>query len=137
MDILLDTTTHDIKLTMVNGLLELTLTDGPAAVEQDWKIRMWTFKGEWFADQRIGVPYFQNILVKNPDLTLIGSIFRRVALSTTGIAAVLDLTMGFERVSRNLTVAIEVRLEDGIAGPDETFRFTFDELILPSYGVDE
>ncbi len=135
MDILLDTATHDIKLTTLNGQKNITLSAGEAGVAQDWKVRMWTFLGEWFLDQRVGVPYFENVLVKNPDLTLIESVFREVALSTSGIETVTDITLDFDPTVRQLEVSIAGTLESGIAGPDPSFAFTFNELILPQPGV--
>jgi len=71
------------------------------------------FKGEWFLDTRVGVPYYDSILIKNPDLVVIRSIFRNAILSTPGIANLDALTTAFDAASRKLTVEFTAIKEDG------------------------
>ena len=61
---------------------------GPEAVLQRVKVRFRFFLGEWFLDQRLGIPYYRDILIKNPDILLITTIFRRVLTTTPGVERV-------------------------------------------------
>jgi len=44
----------------------LTLTDGIEAIRQHLKVKFQIFLGEWFLDESVGVPYFQQIFVLHP-----------------------------------------------------------------------
>jgi len=46
------------------------------------RTRLNMYLGEWFADTRVGVPWFQRILVKNPDVRLVETIIRSIIVST-------------------------------------------------------
>lgn len=54
--------------------------------------RFLLFLGEWFLDTRIGVPYFQFLFVKNPDVALVRRMLRRVIESVGFLVETLDLT---------------------------------------------
>jgi hypothetical protein len=73
---------------------EITLATDDEEIVQELRTRLQFFKGEWFLDRRQGVPYFEEILVKRPNLPVIRAIFRDVIVGTNGIASVetLDLT---------------------------------------------
>lgn len=85
---------------------------GAEAVAQRVRVRFKWFLGEWFLDQRQGVPYYQDILIKNPDPILISFIFRRVLLSTPGVRSVASFNASLDRQSRTLTVDFEATLDD-------------------------
>lgn len=79
-------------------------------VTQRLRQRLRFFLAEWFLDARLGVPYFQRVFVANPDLPLLTSVFRKVILRTTGVAAVERLALKFDRRTRVLLVSFEARL---------------------------
>lgn len=58
--------------------------------------------GEWFRDVRIGVPYFQYVFVKNPNLLLIDSLFRKVLLSAPGVSSVTSVNLTYDPAARTL-----------------------------------
>jgi len=108
----------DLKLSTLDDDLDLTgeqlsIVDGDDAIVQHLLIRLRMFKGEWFLDTRVGVPYYDSILIKNPDLVVIRSIFRNAILSTPGIANLDALTTAFDAASRKLTVEFTAIKEDG------------------------
>jgi|SRR3990172_2625271 len=93
---------------------DLVLLDGTEAIAQHLAIRFRFFLGEWFLDQRIGMPFYQKILVKNPNLALVRSLFNRAALDTPGILSVEKLETNFNAGAR--TLALELRAT-GVDGP--------------------
>jgi len=61
MDILLSEETHDIVF--VNGATPITADVGDS-LKQRLKIKLLTFKGEWFLDTNYGTPYSNRFLEK-------------------------------------------------------------------------
>jgi hypothetical protein len=100
-----DTATNDI-------LVPVRLLRGPDAVIQRVKQRFPFFLGEWFLDKRLGVPYYEQILVKNPDVSVVTAIFRRVLEETPGVSRVVSMTARLDRAARELVTSFEALLED-------------------------
>jgi hypothetical protein len=96
---------------------------GAEAVAQRIRTRFRFFLGEWFLDQRLGMPYYSRFLVKNPDLVLITNTFRQALLDTPGVASVRAFTLDFDRPARILSMDFEAQLENGaiIVAQDEPF----------------
>lgn len=99
-DIQIDLSNGDIAL--VEG--DIILVDGPEAVAQNLRVRFQFFRSEWFLDTRLGVPYFTDILVKNPDPRRLDFIFRQVVAKTTGIAEIMSLTTVIDPARRELLI---------------------------------
>ena len=91
----------------------LNLATGEAAIEQNLRIRLRFFLEEWFLDLRQGIPYFREILIKNPNLLLVRSIFREAILGTTGISAVSDMTVTVNPTTRTLALGFVATMDTG------------------------
>lgn len=104
VDIKLDPVTHDLDLSSGG----LGLITGDEAVKQKLSIRLRFVLGEWFLDQRIGVPYFESVFVKNPDEGRIRDIFRQTVLTTPGVSDLRELlvTLGSDRILRVTFIAV-------------------------------
>lgn len=107
----------DLKLDDNNDLViednELVLLDGGDLVAQLLKEKLQTFQGEWFLDTSLGVPYFQDILKKQVDLSGIGNIFKDQILNTPGILGLTNFNLDYTENNRNLSLNFSVRSEDG------------------------
>ena len=53
---------------------EIVLVDGKEAILQDILQTLRTFLEEWFLDLSVGVPWLQQILVKNPNLNHVDAL---------------------------------------------------------------
>lgn len=91
------------------------LVAGAEAVAQRLGIRLRRWAGEWFLDQREGIPYVQSILRKGVDLPLVEALFRRCILETPGVASLASFSSELDRSVRRLSVSFEARLIDGSA----------------------
>jgi len=119
VDIALDSLTGDL---LVEGG-DLQILEGVDSIEQHVAIRLQFFQGEWFLDTRIGIPYFTNILVKNPDLGAVRFLLRNAVATTPGIDKIERFDLAFDAAARKLSVDFEASTEEG--------TLTFDrELIL-------
>jgi hypothetical protein len=103
---------------------EARLVSGVDALVQHLRIRFKTFLGECYRDRRVGVPWFQVVFVKNPNLRLVRSLIREVAFTTPGVAAVLDLRVTVSS-DREASISFLCRTTEGV-----TFPFTFTEPVL-------
>jgi len=101
-------------LNLTDGQITLT-PDLKTAVAQQLIIRLRMFFGEWFLDTREGVPYFDLVLINNPDLARITSIFRSVILETPGVAGISALALDLQRSARRLVIQnVNIKLNDGV-----------------------
>lgn len=104
---------------------ELHLLSGTDAIEQHWRIRLKSFAGDWLLDQRNGIPYYEQVLVKNPNMAVLRAIFHEASLGTPGIAEITLFTMDLSS-DRVLSITIE-----GLSEDLEKFRFEYEDLVLP------
>lgn len=109
MDILLDESTHDIVF--VNG--ETPMTDSVSdALKQRLKIKLLTFKGEWFLNTNYGTPYFQQIFGKGRTKGSIDIIFRELIEADQDVSAVLDFNSALSN-DRRYTLSFSVKTITG------------------------
>jgi len=92
---------------------KLVIIDGDAALVQHLIIRYNFFLGEWKLDTELGIPYFQEIFIKNPKSLTVRNIFRGVALGTPGIASLARFDLDLEPETRELAVTFTAVKDDG------------------------
>ena len=80
------------------------------AVAQHLRIRLRFFSGEWFLDTRIGIPYYSQIFVKNPNLAAINTVYRRAIVSTPGVEKLERLDLNLDASTRKLSVSFSAKL---------------------------
>ena len=93
---------------------DLSLTTGIDAVKQHLSQRLKTFYQECFLDTSAGIPYFQQILIKNANPQVIDSIFKRVIINTPGVTQLLEFSLEFQRTTRELFLSFRAQSTDGI-----------------------
>lgn len=112
--ILLDTE-GDLDLT--SGGMKLSGDNDAEYTRQRISNRIRFFLGEWFLDQRLGVPYFKDVFVKNPDLSFLRSLYRKIILSVPSLATLDTLELSLVKETRTLQVAWAGVLIDGTEIP--------------------
>lgn len=111
-DILLDLVTHDLKIEN----FDLSLVTGIDRVLQNLKIRLWFFFTEWFLDTSKGVPFFQEIMIKNPDLNSNEALLKDVIIGTVDVLEILSFDLNFDSATREQVVNFEVNTTFGRSG---------------------
>lgn len=103
---------QDNELVLVNGDLVLTTTDMDN-IYQNIKQNLRIFKGEWFLDRTLGLPYFESILIKNPNSALVATLYKNKILETKGVTKLNAFSMEFDSASRQLSVTFEATITTG------------------------
>ena len=94
----------------------LAMTGDLPGIKQQVTLRIGFFKGEWFLDEERGVPWYEEIIVKNPNLIRIREIFRDASLSVTGIREVTFMELLFSAYIRTLSVNFRASTDLGELG---------------------
>lgn len=114
----IDPLTRELKI-------PLEIVEGICEVEQRLRIRFRFFFGTWFLDTLLGLPWFTDILIKNPNLPIVGAILRQVALTTPGVASLAEFELSVDGVTRELSVDLTMVFEDPDLGTiDRRFIIT-------------
>jgi hypothetical protein len=82
-------------------------------VEQAIRIRLLWFWREWRLGPQYGIPYREDILIKNPSKLRVRQIFREAILSVEEVVDVVDLSADIDPATRILTVRYTARVKDG------------------------
>lgn len=98
-------------LAMVNG--DLVLTGDKEGIKQNVLQRLRMFFSEWFMDLSLGIPYYQQILVKNPDQGGIDALFVNAIINTPGITALTNYSFALDRATRVLSISFKALTTDG------------------------
>ena len=103
-DLALDITTGDILIKDA----ALSIVRGDDALLQHLALRLRFFLGEWFLDLRVGIPYFEDVLIKNPNLITVQGIFREAILETPGVASISRFDLDVDASTRIMTLDFTV-----------------------------
>lgn len=88
-DLALDPVTGDLVIS-ARGL-RLTAT-GAEALAQKLRARLSLFKGEWFLDTRVGVPYYTDVFGQRSH-SAVEALLRRVILTCPGVTSLERFAM--------------------------------------------
>lgn len=105
----MDYDTNDLLLS--NG--DLSIVDGSNSIAQNLKQVLQFYLGEWFLDTTKGVPYKQQILIKNPNLDLVQADIMSAASDVPGVTQILDFNFSYDSTNRSLSVFIVAQTSNG------------------------
>jgi len=86
--------------------------EGSEYAVQKIQQRLQFFLGEWFLDTSLGVPWYERILVKNPDLRFVQGILRDEIAKVPGIRDVQSVEASLDLTTRRLTIAYQAQWYD-------------------------
>lgn len=105
IDILLDDS-HDIDIS--GGFAKLTTEE--EGILQEIEIRLQFFSGEWFLDVLQGIPYLDEILIKNANIESIKSIFAKEILDSENVEELISITLDFDTNTRCLKIDFSAKV---------------------------
>ena len=111
-NIAVDPLTGDLALTADGSQIRFTETTVDT-LEQRIRTRLQTFRGEWYLNEDLGVPYFGEVMVKNPDVDRVRSLLMTELAAVPGVGQILSFVVNFERGDRVFTVNFKCRSTDG------------------------
>jgi hypothetical protein len=106
----LDSNFHDLDI--VN--YDLQLVEGIDQVRQKLECRLQFFFGEWFLDNTQGIKLYETVYVKNPNLSIIASLFKSTILDTRDVNSIIEYNQTYDPKTRKLSIDFKVDTIYGI-----------------------
>jgi hypothetical protein len=105
-DLALNRLDHDLWFREIGDTdrFEIYPIEGADRVAQQIKINLLSFLGEWFLDVTYGVPYLEEILIKNPRMPSVETIIRSHINSIPDMIRIDALDLEWDRRTRFLRV---------------------------------
>jgi len=114
MDIKLNDETGDVLLSTTNTITTPIFTTTTSEnLAQRLKIRLQTFKGEWFLDGTIGIDYFNQIAGKNRSKAAVDAIIQAEILKEQEVLQITAYSSVVDKTTRKITIQFTVRTIDG------------------------
>ncbi|MFW5880815.1 MAG: hypothetical protein ACOCU9_04215 [Spirochaetota bacterium] len=92
---------------------DLTLVDGVDAIVQRLRAKLQLVRGEWFLDRSAGVPWFEEVLKKNPRSEVLRAVVRRPIAEDQDVERVESVSLGYDGETRTLEVEVVATLTNG------------------------
>jgi len=109
MSDILKTSNGDIAITNNS----LTLVTGPDDVKQRLGQRLRTFYGEWFLNTDRGVTWIKDIMIKNPNITMVEGILKRQINNTPGVLELIKFDLTYDSSAREMMLNFTARSTEG------------------------
>ena len=114
MDIKLNSETGDVLLSTTATITTPTFTTTTSEnLAQRLKIRLQTFKNEWFLDGTIGIDYFNQIAGKNRSKAAVDAIIQAEILKEQEVLQITAYSSVVDKTTRKITIQFTVRTIDG------------------------
>ena len=114
MDIKLNSETGDVLLSTTNTITTPVFTTTTSEnLAQRLKIRLQTFKCEWFLDGTIGIDYFNQIAGKNRSKAAVDAIIQAEILKEQEVLQITAYSSVVDKTTRKITIQFTVRTVDG------------------------
>jgi hypothetical protein len=93
---------------------EFVPISGREAITQHLAVRFGIFFAEFRYDTSVGVPYYQDILVKNPSFVVVQERLRQTILLTPGIIDLIDFFFDLVESERSASLRFRAQSTEGI-----------------------
>jgi hypothetical protein len=106
--------TGDIEITTDTADGGLRLTSGLEAATDNLNSFLQLWRGTWFRDLLLGVPWLQDILGEEFDEAVVLAIFREAIFEEEHVVSIQTISATFNKSTRVLTTYFEVLTEFGV-----------------------
>lgn len=89
---------HDLQV----DNFDLGFTSERGTIKQRLTIKLRTYYGEWFLNRALGIPYREDILVKNPNRTVVEGILKNAILEDPDVVSLVEFSLGYDNLQRHL-----------------------------------
>lgn len=96
--------THDLAIVD----FDLRLTIDEQVVAQRVKQTLLLFKGEWFLDRDLGIPYYEDILGTKNSIDTVRSVFVNAIRAVDGVQELTEFNIEFDDASRTLKLKLTI-----------------------------
>lgn len=103
--------THDLVIN--EDTLDLEFVSGIDYIVQALKIRLLLFSEEWYLDTSKGLPWFTDILIKNPRMEVVDALIKQKIVSTPGVVGLLSYSSTYTNATRSLAITFTVEADEG------------------------
>lgn len=104
--------TNSGDLAVIDGNLQTI--EGDEEIAQLLKNRLLSFRGEWFLNLDLGLPYFEEILEKATSLAAIEGIYISTIIDTPGVRDVETFRLDFDPAIRQIDISFRARTSNGV-----------------------
>jgi hypothetical protein len=104
--------TNDQDLAIIDS--NLSLVTGIEELRQLVKQVLLSFQGDWFLDLDLGLPYFQQILVKSTSISAVENIYLDAISSVRGILDIVSFNLDFNPKTRRADITFSALTSDGV-----------------------
>ncbi len=108
-DLTMNLLTNDLLLK--NG--DISVVTGDDAIIQNLQQSLQLWLGEWFLDTTKGVPFKQQILVKNPVIDLVQADIINTALAVPGVVEVTNISFDYDAAGRSISMSLDAKTSSG------------------------
>lgn len=104
---------HDMYVDLTSN--EIARVAGLAQTRQSIKTRLQFFLAEWFLNETIGVPWFQQIYKEPLNIPISEALIKKEILETPGVTELLNLRLSFDNKNRLAKIdGYTARAESGL-----------------------
>jgi len=105
---------EDWDIFFING--NQVFVRGIDQIVQNVRVRLQFFLTEYFLDETIGMPWFEQVLIKHFNIDQIENRVKQEILATDGILNIQKFIMNFNPAERILSIAFKAETESGESG---------------------
>lgn len=93
---------------------DLAIVGTSDALLQRLRQRLRFFANEWFLDVTAGLPFYTDILIKNPNIDSVDSLIKSEIKETEGIIEIIEYDSVLDSALRGFTVTVKMNSDFGI-----------------------
>jgi len=108
-DFCLNDTDKNLVLTNFDFCFATELED---YVSQKLRITLSIMKGEYYLDTDLGIPFIENVFVKDPNLDFISDLYKKTILSVEQVKEITTFELRYDKPTRRLTANFTVKVAD-------------------------
>jgi len=113
IDLLLTNDTHDLAIIQNGSKKTWAITSPNEDLKQRTKVKLFNFYNDWFYDLDEGIPYFDEVLKKNPNPIIVEGLIKSTILDDKEIVRLNTFEFDLDSQKRTLNLNFEALTQSG------------------------